>query len=571
MGNGRIGMNGYGGHRDYSSEPKRTDLNPSIGWNSGSHGYNKSGYYTPPKPAKKIAHAKVTIYKGDLSDDSGTSWEIVKEFYVTDKQLSDAINAASEVLEVYKDVISSDDTDLYSMPAGANNIPNLFMKEGTIPTKRTWTRNVATCAYNATDNYIQHWLGRKLDRNDADWYARHSLVTTDGLPQEYSFTVLQQLVAPYGCGIKSIQVPKNTRRFEEHKMFIKALGANPFFTVNGFTTNEEAYQTLYPESLWIALGLDTPAKRNEHKKGIFSKWNFECVDEPDQGAVIMKQFGLAQTGHNGGANYYGPRAAKSGTNENWLMAIKFDELSKIQYLDDMQIPEYTEYEGTTQYDWLAIRCFDKKQLREYIPKPKYGAPSSGAHYQSQLYDENTAGSGTNKTEFFSNYLIGAGFTNKQIEIMSWKTARELREKNLLPEDVVLASNGRWVPLAKGQVTALTTTTPITTLTKAPTVATSLNDKMVLAYPPTCEGCQLPPGELAFDIVNNLLCQHCGRVVETSEVPTSYLLDGWTAADTIEQSGLNSASTKDTAYSDSFNAPEEDGINPLDWYNYMYDL
>ena len=125
--------------------------------------FNYSNARNFPK-MKTTAHAIITVYTGELSDDDNSKWDMYGEYYITDSRLADAINAAVGKLDVFSDVINDENKD-YKMPANAEDIPNLFMKKGTIPTKRTMDRAVACCAYNATDGYLQHWLGRKLDNH----------------------------------------------------------------------------------------------------------------------------------------------------------------------------------------------------------------------------------------------------------------------------------------------------------------------------------------------------------------------------------------------------------------------
>lgn len=512
------------------------------------------------QPTKKTAYAKITIYTGDIPEDDldDSEWEIEDEYYVGESRLGEAIDNAVNVLQVYSDSIP-DDHKSYKMPNGKLNISNLFMKKGSIPTKRTWSRQVATCAYNATDNYLKHWLGRQLDRDDKDWYSRHSLVTTDGLPQEFTFTVLQQLVEAYGCGIKGIQVPRTSRRFPEQNLFIKSLGANPLFMVNGNTTNEEAYEVLYPEAaLPIFLekeGLEnTPSGRAALKRKVFDGWRFECVDMPDLGSVIMRQFTLSTVGHNGGSNYYGPRSNFSVNDETdkWLMAVQFAELKDIEYLAPIELEEYKEYEGTVIYDWWAIKCDAGKTLRGYAPKYKgYTPGTSGSGWGGRDYDANTAGSNMEKTQYFADPLGELGYDAAQILSMSWKTSRQLKDGKIKAEGILVNSDGTWEIVnnindpSEGQMKLLTDK------------GGDFFEDKILAYPPLCEGCQKAPGDTVFDIEDNLMCENCGDAVESFLVPKSNLLSGWTAVSEQALSDLPNDDDEEWMYSFLFNDEEDD--------------
>lgn len=503
--------------------------------------------------SKSTAHAIITVYDGDIEGDA-PDFDVIGEYYVTEKRLAQAIENAVDELDVFTDVIPDDDKS-YKMPANTKRIPNLFMRKGTIPTKRTWQRSVACCAYNATDGYLQHWLGRKLDKNDRDWYCRHHLVTTDGLPQEFTFTVLQQLVEPYGCGIKGIQVPRNTRRFDEHKTFIEALGANPMFKVNGNTSNEEAYEMLYPEAALLAMGFDTPAKMAQHKKDTFAGWRFECVDMPDLGAVAMKQFSLNQVGHNGGSNYYGPRASFNVSDtDKWLMAVKFDELRNINYLAPIDLPEYQEYEGTLIYDWWAIKCAGNKTLRGHAPK------FQSSWQGGKRTNSKEPGAGSTKTSYFSDPLKALGYSVTQITKMSWKAARELKDGKIKADGISILDKGDWLIVknvgdpSEGQQTLLLEDKS----RKHPFPNREDDEEKVKAYPPLCEECQKAPGDNVYGVEGQLICQNCGTDVPIFDVPVSYLLDGWNPADEIEL--VDDDDTDDFKYGYLFDEDWDDGFD-----------
>jgi len=409
------------------------------------------------------------------------------------------------------------------MPYNAKKIPNLFIKEELVPTSLSFSRSVACCAFNATNEFMKHWLGMSLDENDRKWYSSNSLVTPDGLPQINTFTVIQQLIEPYGVGIRSIQVPKNTRRFPEQVSFISALGANPFFKLDGITTNAEAYERLFPAIAQKALGLDTPLKKANHKKETFAKWRFECVEIPSLGAIAMKQFQLQSAGHNGGSNYYGPRAKFNvGEGDQWLMAIKLDRLDNIDYLAAIELPKYKVYEGSKVYQWMSIKDNSGKTLSQIAPYTSY---SGNNKRNSNRAGGTNSGSGVFKSLFFSGPLKKLGFSDEKILKMSWQTAAALKDGERRSDEVLITPAGNWIVAGKGNTSTAKRNTP-PPLPLLPAVKSKETEEdTVTAYPPLCNACQGAPGNTVY-VNSTLACQNCGAEQETSTVPVSYLLDGW---------------------------------------------
>lgn len=512
MSSGRFDLGGYWNNRSEG--------------NKGGYGGNKAKH--KPKPSKTTIYAMISLYTKiegvkleEMSDD-----QILETYLIKDSRLAEGIDN-SEYLNVFNDIIEKDDKK-YKMPDGEEEIPHLFIEKDKVPVNRVWSRSVACCAYNATDQYMQHWLGKKLDYNDKKWYTLNSLVTRDGLPQPYSFTVIQQLTEAYGVGINSIIVPRNTRRFDEHNVFIKALGANPFYIKDGRTTNEEAYEMMFPDVALNAMGINTPEKRRSHKKEVFSKWRFECADEPKLGSIIMRQFNLDSAGHNGGSSYVGPRAPFNLNDDKWLMCIRLDNLDNINYIEEPVLPEYKIYDGTLTYQWRKIKDGDKT-LGDRIPVKKY--PS---------YSANNSGIGQSKGDYTTGKLIALGYSKEDIKKLTWSNAYYLWNGKYKAERVKVLDNGGYIFLnskgsekgkeGKGQTKLLTGPTSNDSDSK------SSDDDLMLAYPPLCETCQKPPGDYIF-IGKELSCQHCNTIVEKQLVPMDYILEGWEPA--ASQSDLES--------------------------------
>jgi hypothetical protein len=376
--------------------------------------------------------------------------EEIDTYYLTERKLAEAVEAG-DFGTVFDGLISDDEKEI-KMPPGEKNIPHLYIDVKNVPTRISKSRNVACCAYSATSEFCKHFLGFGLDNHDRSWYSRHALVTTDGLPQKNSFTVIQQLVEPYGAGISRITVPRNSRRFDEFRPFMVALGCNPYFAIDGHTTNEEALEKLnVPE---------------EHREKFLSQWRFECSDKPFAGAIIMNQFQHTSVGHNGGSNYYGPRApVTTGNNfQEWKMAIKIDRLENISYLRPMDIPEYEEFGGSITLDWWSIKDKSGKTLRQISDSQrKLPVKYSGKGGEGSFSSQN-----------------------------GWKGS----------------TSGRPDPTTSSRMEE--------------------DDEKMWAYPPLCEICQKDPGEDCYTD-GRRVCQFCGGKQEMSRVSVYELVDGWLPA------------------------------------------
>ena len=318
---------------------RNNSWNGRTSYGGGNHqagGYYKGGVYK----YQKVANCAICIEYED-----GT-----ERFHLSsDLALTKAIaNGDFDFCEVHLDEKEED----WKYPAGEKSVLGISVKHKDVPQYITKSRSVACCAYNASSGFMEHWLGTKLDNDDRKWYELNELVTSDGLPQKNSFTVIQQLVEPYGHGISRIVVPRNARRFKEYHPFIVSLGANPMYIQDGSTTNEEAVQKMFP---------DDPKKQAEMRALHFPMWRFECSDEPMVGAIVMRQFN-DYAGHNGGSNYFGPRSKIDA--KGWAMSVRLDRLSNIKYLKAMELPAYKEYEGHKTPNYWQIKDATGKTLRE---------------------------------------------------------------------------------------------------------------------------------------------------------------------------------------------------------------
>lgn len=317
------------------------------------------------KNKKEEIYCRIYIFKNEVKNLSiNNEDEIINIINVFDDDLSYALERAGiKFIKNVKIELDLEEKKDYYVNSDAK-IYTIHLKDISTYTKK---RNVASCAYNATQKYLTTNFGVTFHQSDLDWYSQNNLVTLDGLPQENTLVVLQQLVEPYKFGISGVEVPRNARRFPLDNQFIQALGANPFFIADGSTSNEEAYALLYPKERLLQEEIDTPQKIRQHKQTIFSTWKFEATDNPKSNSIGMHQFIHNALGHNGASSYIHPR--QKFIMDSWKFAITLDRLSNITYLVDMQLPKYTECPIEFEYDYFSIRNEKGEPIKKY-KKPK---------------------------------------------------------------------------------------------------------------------------------------------------------------------------------------------------------
>ena len=224
---------------------------PPIEGNGSS--YWTGSNYTPPSYKKTYGYFRIK------KKDNTTSL-----FYIQDKDMYQTIIDNQEEFQL-----------TFSAPLKGDEKDALLDKNGKViyvqanyNEFRTWSRssrNVATCLYNATSDYMKHLFGMSLDHDDQDWYSNYdNKVDSNGCKGDWTLTVVQQLIEPYNLGIKKARVEPGSMRYAEQKTFILALGANPFFMRDGVTTNLEALAKLKVDP------------NSNHGKSLLEGWRFYC-------------------------------------------------------------------------------------------------------------------------------------------------------------------------------------------------------------------------------------------------------------------------------------------------------
>ena len=227
----------------------------------------------------------------------------------------------------------------------------------------TTTRHVHCCLPRATSDHMVHWFGKKLDNDDEKWYKEYAeKVSSDGCKQAWTITVIEQLVEPYGLGVSRVVVSPDLMRHAEHHTWMGRLGANPFFTSDGKTTNDQALDK---------MGVLDPEQRKFWK----NKWRFETEPNPVGPFISLEQFspvsstsayGRSSIGgnfsssntvssHNGGAHYRGPRARMySGS---FKIAVQLDYAANIDKTNYPKFPldPYSVDQGVRRPNFDSIK------------------------------------------------------------------------------------------------------------------------------------------------------------------------------------------------------------------------
>jgi len=186
------------------------------------------------------------------------------------------------------------------------------------------------CVYTATMEYISARWGRKLDDSDRRWLAKHPLATDAGIPQEYTITAIQQLVAPYGMRVSCVRIRAGALVLGDQNMqWAQALGCNPLALSDRRTSNADAA---------TAFGMEQSAAS--------ALWRLEFSDTPLPGSIVGER-GWSSTGgvsvgaYGGHARYLAPRA----TAGDWFVSIQLAPEHEVEYLAPPPDPDYIERKG----------------------------------------------------------------------------------------------------------------------------------------------------------------------------------------------------------------------------------
>jgi hypothetical protein len=265
----------------------------------------------------------------------------------------------------------------------------LYIPKAHLKYKRT-SKSVLMCAYNATEAYFKTMLGRALTNDDANWYKAHPKTVAGGLPHPFTFTTLNDLVAPYGIGVSKIYIKKGQNPFPETRLWEQVLGVNPAAAVTRDVTNSEFAETLGGVEMAAKLGFD------------ISNYNLEYVDElPPGKAYVGMAGGFSGSGFGAGgghATFYGPRAICN----SWVIALQYDLISNCKWLQEPPSYEYVE-EFDQELDLGESLVCDGTTIKKSIYNNTYISFKEGMYF--------TAGHASNNSNY-NNYQNNGSHTRK---------------------------------------------------------------------------------------------------------------------------------------------------------------
>jgi hypothetical protein len=221
-------------------------------------------------------------------------------------------------------------------------------------------RRVQTCVHDASKNFLEAILGKKMDSTDRDWYTNLAIVDESGAPHEKTLTVVQALLEPYGVGVSEVILPVGAVCNEEQRMFMAALGCNPMAVSDRKTTNEEFF--------------DMVGGKNN------GQYRFRFAESIHGPAVIAEQYSTAMAHATGGghASYLPPRRRSS----DFKLAFRLDLLERIGYQSSPPVLDQSEMapqETLSIYDCMVGNESIRQLLRRLIPATThYISPYSGS-------------------------------------------------------------------------------------------------------------------------------------------------------------------------------------------------
>lgn len=233
------------------------------------------------------------------------------------------------------------------------------------------------CLYNALDDYMQHFFGRKMDSDDRDFFDYHPLTTKDGTPEAATLRVAQELIEPYGLVISRVYLAPGTSMGSDMKQWPLALRANPAAMMNRKTSNAEFAKQM-------GLDLETANKA----------YRFEFTTAPLRPSISCGALGHStktQQAGSGHASYEGPRAKENSStlqfqidlkeNVEYNIALKFASLTPKDkepvelvlnlYMckgpDDKLLPIINNYHSSNQWQHHASSSTNQGSRGNIIP------------------------------------------------------------------------------------------------------------------------------------------------------------------------------------------------------------
>lgn len=200
------------------------------------------------------------------------------------------------------------------------------------PEHAAWKRNgkhVACCAYDGTDSYMKHRLGRSLHSSDRQWYQEHPVTVASGLPAQHTLTVLNDLVKPWGVCISKVWLRKGLIDWPEHAGWKEALGCNGMAVGDNETESHEYVQAMLnslPETA-------TDEQREAYKLRLETeaaghRFLYTNILPSEAMVIFDGGYEAKYAGGGGHASFKGPREHKGN---QWWMAVQYDLVENVHY------------------------------------------------------------------------------------------------------------------------------------------------------------------------------------------------------------------------------------------------
>jgi hypothetical protein len=331
------------------------DLAKTDSGNPVSNYYKSQGY----KPHESNSNMKSTDYR---ANQTAKTYSQSTDFVITvtgsDKNIIHKLynDEAIKALAVF-DISKS----LFTITENGKEVTKEFPVITLTKEQAAFTsvsKTVLSCAYDATEKYLEYNKGKKFTYSDKTWYTNHPNTESSGLPFDSTITVLNDLVAPYGIGVKKVYMIKGTSGFEETGVWKNVLGINPAASIDSNTSNTDFVNQLGGEETAKSLAFDV------------NQYAFEFIAEDELiGKPVIAMCGgpsMTSTNHTsnqplGHASYYGPRERV----RNWKIAIEYDFIENCNRFIPAPTIDYNPV-LMQKLDWRECRDNNGIKVKDFV-------------------------------------------------------------------------------------------------------------------------------------------------------------------------------------------------------------
>jgi len=227
------------------------------------------------------------------------------------------------------------------------------------------TKEVLCCAFDATNEYMQTMGFGKLGFAARTWYKAHPKTVSSGLPAAFTFSTLNELVAPYGLGISRIFIKKGLAAWEDTKAWEEILGVNPAASMDKTVSNADFIDMMGGPEMAAMAGYNV------------NDWRLEYVDNVPSDIPRVGMAGASGGFASGGghASFYEPRQPMT----NWTMALQYDRIENCNWKGVPPVFEYADGDFVLNLDIAECLDVNGKRLKVSVydnmsigPDPKIG-------------------------------------------------------------------------------------------------------------------------------------------------------------------------------------------------------